>query len=90
MREKEIAKWLYEKILEEQVVFQYNAVREIEDNFGQEYIYVNKNGNKAISEKITAHFRKINKGNLITWDGYGYKWVLELSDREVDELLSKF
>ncbi|MDN4600741.1 hypothetical protein P5G61_05850 [Paenibacillus sp. F6_3S_P_1C] len=89
MKKKEIAQWLYDKILEEQVVFQYDAVREVEKKFGEKYIYVNDNGNKAIDKKITSAFRDINKDNLIEWDRYDFKWVLRLSDEEAEDLLNR-
>ncbi|MCM3274214.1 DUF6953 family protein [Paenibacillus elgii] len=89
MNAKQVAMWLYNKVLDEEVVFQYHAVREIEEKFGEKFVYINKNGNKAINEKVTKAFREINVEGKVQWDALGYKWVLMLSDDEAEDLLKK-
>ncbi|WP_418027516.1 hypothetical protein [Paenibacillus sp. JJ1722] len=41
MDEQQVAMWLYNKVLDREVVFQYDAVREIEELFGGE-VYLHK------------------------------------------------
>lgn len=70
---KEIAKWLYDKIINEGDVYQSDAVREIAEKFGEEYTYPNENGNPAIDKKVLAEFGKL-KGEDITWDRSNLFW----------------
>ncbi len=83
---KEIAKWLYDKIMSEGDVYQYEAVDEIAQKFGQEYTYENELGNPAIDKKVLSEFRKL-KGDEITWDRTDRFWHKET---DLDKELKSF
>lgn len=73
---KEIAQWLYDKIMAEGNVYQSEAVDEITHRFGAEYIYTNDLGNPAIDRKVLSEFRKL-KGDDIVWDRSDLFWYKE-------------
>jgi len=83
---KEIAKWLYDKIIAEGDVYQYEAVDEITQKFGEEYTYTNDLGNPAIDRKVLSEFRKF-KGEDIIWDRTDLFWHKET---EIDKELKSF
>ena len=83
---KQIAKWLFDKIMAEGDVYQYQAVDEIAEKFGREYVYENELGNPAIDKKALSEFRKL-KGDAVTWDRAELLWHKET---EVDKQLKSF
>jgi hypothetical protein len=83
---KEIAKWLYDKIMTEGDVYQSEAVDEIVQKFGAEYSYDNELGNPAIDRKVLSEFRKL-KGNDIAWDPSERFWHKET---DLDKELKSF
>ena len=87
---KEIAKWLYDKIMAEGDVYQYEAVDEIAQKFGNEYTYTNDLGNPAIDPKVLYEFRKL-KGDDITWDRTDLFWHKESEvDKELKSMVVEF
>lgn len=73
---KKIAKWLNDKILEEEWVYQSSAVQEIIEEFGDKFSYINENGNPAIDADVLKEFRKIKDKN-IEWDRQDFCWRLK-------------
>ena len=41
----------------------------------EEYVYVNENGNLAISKKVLNEFKKLKDVNGIEWDRSDKSWV---------------
>ncbi|EJB8411304.1 hypothetical protein MW335_001502 [Acinetobacter baumannii] len=72
-----VAQWLYNEIMEKGYVYQGSAVYEISKKFGDTFVYTNKNGNLAISEKVLGEFKKL-KNNIsegsIEWDRSERAW----------------
>lgn len=85
---QKIAEWLYNRIVEDEVLYQSQAVEEIEDEFGEKYVYENENGNLAIHKKILEAFRVLNKGEII-WQRKDYRWAYIENDHEAEELIKK-
>ena len=86
---KEIAKWLHDKIMAEGDVYQYEAVDEIAQKFGDEYTYTNDLGNPAIDQKVLYEFRKL-KGDNITWDRGELLWHKETKvDKELKSMVAE-
>lgn len=80
MSKKEVAKWLYDKIISEGTVDQETVVHEIVDKFGDSVTYINVNDNLAIDGAVLREFRKL-KGDKIEWDNREKFWyVAEDSD----------
>jgi hypothetical protein len=53
--------------------YQEVLVREVDDHFGSEWVYLNENGNPAISERVLAEFRKLHDRS-IEWDRSERAW----------------
>ena len=80
---KEIARWLYDKIISEGDVYQYEAVDEIAQKYGEEFTYTNEQGNPAIDRKVLYEFGKL-KGDDIVWDRAELFWHKETeTDKEL-------
>ena len=74
-RTTEIANWLNEKVKEGDYVYQETVVSEIEDVFGDEYVYSNYNGNMAIDKDVLKVFRKISPD--VVWNRGERYWRLK-------------
>jgi len=72
---EDVAKWMQEKVTKEQELFQIEAVSEIQEQFGDEFIYLNDNGNPAISRAVLKEFGKLTKETVV-WERGGRYWRL--------------
>lgn len=52
---------------------QEHAVREMEIRFGEEFVYLNDNGNPAIDRRVLAAFRTLTEGEVV-WDRSSFVW----------------
>ena len=71
----DVAKWMRDKIIEDKTMFQEQVVYKIRDEFGEEFIYTNDNGNPAISKAVLKEFRKLTE-NLVVWEKGERCWRL--------------
>lgn len=55
------------------VLYQDSIVYKIKEVFGEEFIYVNENGNFAISRKVLNAFKKL-RGDKFNWDRDDRAW----------------
>lgn len=78
-----IATWLNDKILLEGCVYQSDAVQEIIEKFGDEFSYINENGNPAIDADVLREFRKIKDKN-IEWDRQEFFWCVIDNDGSLE------
>ena len=84
----DVAKWMQQEIQKEEVLYQADAVDEISERFGEEFVYENNNGNPAISRKVLDEFRKLTE-KTVDWSGSEKAWFLRDPDdtsegREID------
>ena len=75
MNEKSVAEFMINEILEKGYVYQEYLVHDIQKKFGEEYVYVNENGNLAISKKVLNEFKKLKDVKGIEWDRSDRCWV---------------
>ena len=75
MNEKSVAEFMINEILKKGYVYQEYLVHDIQEKFGEEYVYVNENGNLAISKKVLNEFKKLKDVNGIEWDRSDKSWV---------------
>ena len=75
MNEKSVAEFMINEILEKGYVYQEYLVHDIQKKFGEEYVYVNENGNLAISKKVLNEFNKLKEVNGIEWDNRERCWT---------------
>ena len=78
----EIANWLYEKVKEGDYVYQETVVSEIEDVFGEEYVYTNDKGNLAIDKEVLKAFKKISPD--VVWNRVERYWRLKDEDDDAE------
>jgi len=62
---RKIAEWMYEKLKENGILYHEEAVYGIMENFGEEYTYLNENGNSAIDRRVLKEFRKLTDRNVV-------------------------
>ena len=68
----EVAEWMKAEFESGEMLYQNSAVYEIEERFGEEFVYYNENGNPAINRKVLAEFRKITPDAV--WSKQGRYW----------------
>ena len=54
-------------------LYQEEAVYEILDRFGEEFVYENENGNWAISKPVLREFQKLTEETVV-WERGGRFW----------------
>lgn len=68
-----IAQWMLGLIEQDKRLYQADAVREIAERFGDEFTYLNDNGNPAIDKRILRAFRKVS-GDTVVWERWDFSW----------------
>ncbi len=71
----DVAKWMRDEIIEDKMMYQEHVVYEIRDEFGEEFVYTNDNGNPAISRAVLKEFRKLTE-DLVVWEKGERCWRL--------------
>jgi len=69
----EVAKWMRIKRHKEGILRHKDAVEGITTRFGDEFIYINKDGNPAIREDVLAEFRGLTKHSVV-WEKSMLRW----------------
>lgn len=54
-----------DKVVAEQTLYQEEAAYSISDQFGEEHIYYNDNGNPAISMDVLKEFNKLTRDTVV-------------------------
>lgn len=70
---EDVAQWMMEEIKRVNHLYQETVVYDINNKFGDEFTYINENGNPAISEKVLAAFRRLKEGDVI-WERGEKMW----------------
>lgn len=68
-----IAQWMLDRIEKSGHLYQTDAVHGISDLFGEEFTYLNDNGNPAIDKRVLRAFKKIT-GNTVVWERWDFCW----------------
>ena len=64
---------MLQQLEKERYVYQETIVYDIEGKFGDEFTYVNDNGNLAIDRRVLREFRKLTEGNVV-WERGERMW----------------
>lgn len=72
---EKIVHWMVNITHANGVLYQSEVVEFLINNFGEEYIKTNDNGNYAISSAVLANFRKASKDDIV-WDRVELAWRL--------------
>jgi hypothetical protein len=57
MTAEDVARWMLAQIKRDSLLYQHDAVYQIIQNFGEEFTYINANGNPAIERTCYLLFR---------------------------------
>lgn len=71
--EQRIAEWMVNEIKFRGILRQEEAIEHVRENFGEEYVIVNENGNASLSKEVKKAFRKLH-GGRVAWDRDGFFW----------------
>jgi transcriptional antiterminator Rof (Rho-off) len=64
---EQIAEWMLAELERDGYLYQETAAYEVASRFGEEYTYVNKNGNTAIRADVLSAFEKLTVGTVV-WE----------------------
>ncbi|EBU7614076.1 MULTISPECIES: DUF6953 family protein [Enterobacteriaceae] len=70
-----IVDWMVNTTRSNGVLYQSEVVEFLINDFGDEFIKTNENGNYAISSTVLANFRKASKDDIV-WDREQLAWRL--------------
>lgn len=63
---EDVAKWMMEQV-EQRYMYQDTIVYQIRSQFGEQFTYVNENGNLAIGKDVLKAFKKLS-GDSVIWE----------------------
>ena len=73
MRSKDVAEWMLEQVETRGSLTHQEAVGQIPELFGERFIYLNHQGNRAIKSRVLVHFRKLAAGT-VAWERSYFCW----------------
>jgi hypothetical protein len=71
---QEVAEWMVKEIKFTGTLHQTAAIEYVKANFGEQFVFVNENGNASLSKEVKKVFRKLH-GGRIAWDRDGFLWA---------------
>jgi uncharacterized protein DUF6953 len=70
---EDVATWMLEELQRVEFLYQDTVVEQIASTFGDEFTYINDNGNMAIRKDVLASFRKLC-GDTVVWERGERMW----------------
>ncbi|WP_410770185.1 DUF6953 family protein [Fontibacillus sp. BL9] len=71
---QEVAEWMVKEIRSTGTLYQTDAIEYVKAHFGEQFVFVNENGNTSLSKEVKKAFRKLH-GGRIAWDRDGFFWA---------------
>lgn len=71
---QEVAEWMVKEIRSTGTLYQTDAIEYVKSHFGEQFVFVNENGNTSLSKEVKKAFRK-HHGGRIAWDRDGFFWA---------------
>jgi hypothetical protein len=71
---KDVARWMQSEMERKGDLYQADAARDIESEFGKEFVYENERGNLAIDRRVLRAFRRLTEDTVV-WMRWGRCWV---------------
>lgn len=71
---QEVAEWMVQEIRFTGNLYQAAAIDYVKANFGEQFVYVNENGNVSLDKEVKKAFRKLHRGR-IAWDRDSFQWA---------------
>ena len=62
---KTVAEWMAAELHSRRELYQEDAAYHIQQHFGNEFVYINDNGNLAIERTVLAEFRKLTAADTV-------------------------
>jgi hypothetical protein len=69
----DVAQWMVNEIKERGILHQSDAIAHVRSFFGEDFVFVNENGNPSLSKEVKKEFRKLHRGK-VAWDRDGFFW----------------
>jgi hypothetical protein len=69
----EVAEWMVEQLEGRRELYQHEAAHHIRLKFGNDFVYLNQNGNYAISRDVLREFRKRTEDTVV-WERGWRAW----------------
>lgn len=73
MTPEEVAQWMLAELDRRQHLYQEDVAHQIRINFGEEFVYLNANGNIAIGRDVLKAFRALT-GDAVIWERGQRMW----------------
>lgn len=70
---KDVAAWMTSQLENQFWLYHETVVGKIKNQFGNEFVYQNRNGNLAIDRKVLTEFRKLTDGKIV-WERSEKAW----------------
>lgn len=71
---QQVAEWMVQEIRFKGILYQTEAISYVREHFGEEFVFVNENGNASLEKEVKKAFRKLH-GGRIAWDRDGFMWA---------------
>ncbi|AIQ44722.1 MULTISPECIES: hypothetical protein [Paenibacillus] len=71
---QEVAEWMVKEIRFTGTLHQTAAIEYVKANFGEQFVFVNENGNASLAKDVKKAFRKLH-GGRIAWDRDAFLWA---------------
>ncbi len=72
--EQQVAEWMVQEIRFKGMLYQSEAIEYVKTHFGEQFVFVNENGNASLSKEVKKAFRKLHRGR-IAWDRDAFFWA---------------
>ncbi|MFQ2467562.1 DUF6953 family protein [Aeromonas caviae] len=70
---RDVAEWMFSHFQSSHYLYQETIVYKIKSQFGDEFVYKNKNGNLGINPAVLKEFRKLTDG-IAVWERGSKAW----------------
>lgn len=79
IKASDVAQWMLNQINKERELYQNEVVYLIEDKFGSQFVYENRNGNLAINCEVLKEFWKLTDKTVV-WSRIEFCWRIRNAD----------
>lgn len=71
---QDVAEWMVKEIRFTGTLHQADAIEYAKTHFGEQFVFINENGNASLSKEVKKAFRKLH-GGRIAWDRDRLLWA---------------
>lgn len=71
---QDVAEWMVKEIEFKGMLYQSDAIEYVKAHFGEQFVFVNENGNASLSKEVKKAFRKLHRGK-IAWERDSFMWA---------------